>query len=169
MSIEPNQSARVSDEQLEIYQQAVARLKALEEEILVERDRATRSAQRVAQLEGQLGRVQELELMLAREREQTAQLKRQLAEADSATARVQELESALKTERERTAEMQETGIRWRKAWAGVCRNWRRLFRKNEKDSAQQAMQSSRAAEERESCPRAGGDSACRAPGCHATG
>ena len=104
-SIEPIQSARVSDEQLEIYQQAVARLKALEEELLVERDRATRSAQRVAQLEGQLGRAQELESMLAREREQTAQLKRQLAEADSATARVHELESALKTERERTAEM----------------------------------------------------------------
>ena len=74
-SIEPIQSARVSGEQAEIYRQAVARLKPLEEELLAERDRATRSAQRVAQLEGELGRVQEFESMLAGEREQTAQLK----------------------------------------------------------------------------------------------
>jgi len=105
VSFEPNQSARVSDEQLEIYQQAVARLKALEEEILIERDRATRSTQRVTELEEQLDRAQELESMLAREREQTAQLKRQLAATDSAVVRVQELESSLKTERERIAEM----------------------------------------------------------------
>ncbi|MCX5727635.1 MAG: response regulator [Nitrospirae bacterium] len=103
-SIEPIQSARVSDEQLEAYRQAVARLKPLEEELRVERDRVTHSTQRVAQLEGQLGNVKELESMLAREREQAAQLKKKLAEADSATALVQELESLLKTERERTAE-----------------------------------------------------------------
>jgi CheY-like chemotaxis protein len=103
-SIEPIQSARVSVEQLEIYRQAVARLKPLEEEIQVERDRAAHSNQRVAQLEGQLGSVKELESMLAREQEQTAQLKKKLAEADSATARVQELESLLKAERERTTE-----------------------------------------------------------------
>ena len=103
-SIEPIQSARMSDEQLETYRQAVARLKLLEEELRVERDRATHSTQRVVQLEGQLGSVKELESMLAGEREQTAQLKKKLAEADSATARVQELESALKIERERTAE-----------------------------------------------------------------
>ena len=103
-SIEAIQSARVSDEQLEAYRQAVARLKPLEEELRVERDRATHNAQRVTQLEGQLAGVKELESMLAREREQTAQLKKQLAEANSASARVQELESALKTERERTAE-----------------------------------------------------------------
>lgn len=103
-SIEPIQGARVSDEQLEIYRRAVARLKPLEEELLVERDRATRSAQRVAQLEGQVGRAQEFESILAGERERIALLKKQLAEADSVTARVHELESALKTERERTAE-----------------------------------------------------------------
>jgi len=103
-SIEPIQSARVSDEQLEIYRQAVARLKPLEEELRVERERATHSAQRVAQLEGQLDSVKELESMLAREREQATQLKKKLAEADSTTALVQELESALKTEREQTAE-----------------------------------------------------------------
>ena len=103
-SLEPIQSSRVSDTQLETDRQAVARLKPLEEELRVERDRATHSTQRVAQLEGQLGSVKELESMLARERERTAQLKMQLAEADSAIARVQELESALKTERERTDE-----------------------------------------------------------------
>ena len=103
-SIEPIQRASVSDEQMEIYRRAVARLKPLEEELLVERDRATRSAQRAAQLEGQVGRVQEFESILAGERERIAQLKKQLAETDSATARVHELESALKTERERTVE-----------------------------------------------------------------
>ena len=105
--IEPIENARVSDEQLETYRQAVARLKSLEEELRVERDRAIQSTQRVAQLEGQLGSVKELELMLAREREQTAQLKNKLAEADSTTAWVQELESALKTERKQTAEAKE--------------------------------------------------------------
>jgi len=100
VSNEPTQSAQVSDEQLATYQRAIARLKALEEELLVERDRATRSAQRVAQLEGEAGRSQELESMLAKEREQTAQLKVQLAEAESATARVQELERALQKERD---------------------------------------------------------------------
>lgn len=70
-SIEPVQSARVSDEQLESYRQGVARLKPLEEELRVERDRTIQSAQRVKQLEGQLGSVNELESMLAREREQT--------------------------------------------------------------------------------------------------
>ena len=103
-SIEPIQSARVSDEQLETYRQAVARLKLLEEELRVERDRATHSTQRVVQLEGQLGSVKEFESMLAGEREQAALLKKKLAEADSATARLHELESLLKTERERTAE-----------------------------------------------------------------
>lgn len=104
---EPNQpirNPRVSDEQLEIYQRAFARLKPLEEEVLVERDRATRSAQRVAQLEGELGHAQELELVLVKEREQIVQLKTQLADAENNIARVQELESALKTERDRTAE-----------------------------------------------------------------
>ncbi|MGH7217587.1 MAG: response regulator [Nitrospiraceae bacterium] len=102
-SNEPIQSARVSDEQLANYQRADARLKALEEELLVERDRATRSAQRAAQLEGEAGRSQELESMLAKEREQTAQLKLKLAEAESATVRVQELETALQKERNDSA------------------------------------------------------------------
>jgi CheY-like chemotaxis protein len=104
-SFEPIQSARVSDEQLEIYRQAVARLKTLEEELRVERDRATRSTQRVAQLEGQLGSFKELESMLAGERERIAQLKQQLAEVDSTTARVQELEAALQKEREDRAQL----------------------------------------------------------------
>jgi len=103
-SIEPIQSTRERDEQLEAYRQAAARLKPLEEELRIKQDRATYSTQQVAQLEGQLGGVKELDSMPAREREQTAQMKKQLAEADSATARVQELESLLKTERERTAE-----------------------------------------------------------------
>jgi CheY-like chemotaxis protein len=102
-SNEPVQNARVSDEQLANYQRAAARLKALEEELLVERDRATRSTQRVAQLEAESGRAQELELMLAKEREQTAQLKLQLAKAENATARVQELEMALQKERDDSA------------------------------------------------------------------
>ena len=103
-SNQPIQNARVSDEQLATYQRATARLKALEEELLIERDRATRSAQRVVQLEGELGHAQELEPMLAKEREQITQLKMQLAETERSVAQVQELESALKTERDRTAE-----------------------------------------------------------------
>jgi len=98
------QTARVSDEQLASYQRAAARLKAIEEELLVERDRATRSAQRVLQLEAESGRAQEFEMMLAKEREQTAQLKMKLAEADSATARIQELEKALQRERDKSAQ-----------------------------------------------------------------
>jgi CheY-like chemotaxis protein len=103
-SFEPIQSARVSNEQLEIYRQAVARSKTLEEELRVERDRATRSTQRVSQLEGQLGSVKEFESVLAGERERIARLKQQLAEVDSATARVQDLEAALAKEREGSAQ-----------------------------------------------------------------
>jgi DNA-binding response OmpR family regulator len=101
-SAEPSQSLRVTDEQIEIYRQAVARLKLLEEELRVERDRAMQSAQQVVQLEGQLGRVKDLESMLAGEREQTATLK---AETERAVARVEELESLLSVERERAAEV----------------------------------------------------------------
>jgi len=82
----------------------VARLKPLEEELRVERDRATHSTLQVAQLEGQSGTVKDLESMLAREREQTVQLKKKLAEADSVTVRVQELEAALQKEREGSAQ-----------------------------------------------------------------
>lgn len=103
-SIEPIQIARVSNEQFETHWPAVARLKPLEEDLSVERNRATRSTERVAQLEGQLGSVKELESMLAREREQTAQLKKKLAEADSVTARMRELEAALQKEREGSAQ-----------------------------------------------------------------
>jgi len=103
--IEPSQTLRVSDEQIEIYRQAVARLKLLEEELRVERDRGAQSTQRVVQLEGQLVRVKDLELILAGEREQTAQLKGKLAEAERTSARVEELESLLSLERERTTEV----------------------------------------------------------------
>jgi CheY-like chemotaxis protein len=104
-SVEPDQSLRVTDEQIEIYRQAVARLKPLEEELRVERDRVTQSTQRVVQLEGQLGRVKEFESILAGEREQIARLKEKLAEAERTNARVEELESLLNMERERMAEV----------------------------------------------------------------
>jgi CheY-like chemotaxis protein len=102
--VESSQNPQVSAEQLETYRRAVARVKALEEELLVERDRATRSAQRVTQLEGESGRTQELESMLTHEREQIAQLKVQLAEADSAAIRVRELEAELQKERDDSAQ-----------------------------------------------------------------
>ncbi len=92
-SAESNHRTRVSDEELETYRQTIARLAPLEDELRIERDRATTSTERVAQLEGQLGRVEELESMLAREREQVALLKKKLTAALSATARVEELES----------------------------------------------------------------------------
>ena len=95
-TVEPIHTARISDEQLDTYRQTAARLKPLEEELQVERDRSAQLTQRVAQLEGQSGNIKELESMLAREREQAAQLKKKLAEAEQATARVQELESELK-------------------------------------------------------------------------
>jgi len=113
-SFEPIQNAGVSNEQLEIYRQTVARLKSLEEELRVERDRATLSTQHVSQLEAQLGSVKELELMLAGEREQTAQLKQQLAEAkkqasvaESLGGRVQELEATLHAERQAATQLVE--------------------------------------------------------------
>jgi hypothetical protein len=92
-SIELDQSRRINDEQLDAYRQAVARLKPLEEELWVERNRAMHSAHRMVHPEGQLGRVTELESMLAGEQEQVARLKKELAEARRATARVEELES----------------------------------------------------------------------------
>ena len=100
----PIQSSRVSDTQLETDRQAVARLKPLEEELRVERDRATQSTQRVAQLEGQMGSVKELESMLARERERTVEAKKQASVAESLGGRVQELEAALQKEREGRAQ-----------------------------------------------------------------
>ena len=102
--IEPTSGARGRDEEMEIYRKAAARVKPLEEELLVERDRATRSAQRVTQLEGQLGSVKELESMLEREREQVAQLKTQLAEAGAVASQVQELEATLQKERQNSAQ-----------------------------------------------------------------
>jgi DNA-binding response OmpR family regulator len=136
-SIEPIQQARVSDEQLETYRQAAARLKPLEEELRVERDRATQSTQRVAQLEGQLGGVRELESMLTREREQAALLKKKLAEADSAMARVQELESALKTEREQTAEAKRQASA-AESLGGRVQELEAAVKKEREGSAQQA-------------------------------
>ena len=106
-SIEPIQNTRVNNEELEVYRQAVARLKSLEEDLRVERDRATSSTQRVSQLEGQLGSVKELESMLTGERERTAQLKQQLAEVESTTARVQELEATLHAERQAATQLVE--------------------------------------------------------------
>jgi CheY-like chemotaxis protein len=114
-SIEPIQRAGVSDEQLESYRQAVARLKPLEEELRVERERSTDSAQRVAQLEGQLDSVKELEAMLAREREQTAEAKKQASVAESLGGRVQELEAALHAERQAATQLVEQMIAMEKA------------------------------------------------------
>jgi DNA-binding response OmpR family regulator len=136
-SNQPIQNARVSDEQLATYQRATARLKALEEELLVERDRATRSAQRVVQLEGELGHAQELEPMLAKEREQITQLKMQLAETERSVAQVQELESALKTERDRTAEAKNQAS-LAKSLGERVRELEMALQKERDDRAQQA-------------------------------
>ncbi|MFI5224934.1 MAG: response regulator, partial [Nitrospirales bacterium] len=136
-SNQPIQNARVSDEQLATYQRATARLKALEEELLVERDRATRSAQRVVQLEGELGHAQELEPMLAKEREQITQLKMQLAETERSVAQVRELESALKTERDRTAEAKNQAS-LAKSLGERVRELEMALQKERDDRAQQA-------------------------------
>jgi CheY-like chemotaxis protein len=136
-SIDQNQTARVSDEQLEIYRQAVARLKPLEEEILVERDRATRGSQRVAELEQQLGRAQEIELMLAGERERIAQLKKELEATDGIAAQVQELKSALKAERDRVAEFTNQAS-LAESLGGQVRELEAALRKERENTAQQA-------------------------------
>ncbi len=137
-SVEPIQTARVSDEQLETYRQGAVRLNSLEEELRVERDRTTQSTQRVTQLEGQLGSVKELESMLVREREQTAQLKVKLADADSVTARVQELEVLLKTERERTAEAEKLASKVENL-GGRVQELEAALQKEREGSAQQAQ------------------------------
>jgi hypothetical protein len=51
-SIELDQSRRMNEEHLDVYRQAVAQLKALEEEPLLERNLALDSAHCVVQLEG---------------------------------------------------------------------------------------------------------------------
>jgi len=137
-SDEPIQRVRVSDEQLATYRQAVARLTPLEEELRVERDRATHSAQRVSQLEGQLGSsVKELELILTRERAQAAQLMKKRADADRAVARVQELESLLKTERERTVEAKKQASE-AESLGGLAQELETALQKEREGSAQQA-------------------------------
>ena len=103
-SIKPTHSVQVSEGEVEFYRQGFARVKPLEEELSLERERTAHGAQRIAELEGQVRRVQELESALAMERGQIAELKKQLRDADSAIARVHELELELKTERERTFE-----------------------------------------------------------------
>ncbi|THJ23357.1 MAG: hypothetical protein CAF45_008155 [Nitrospira sp. CG24E] len=92
-SIESNRSARMSDEDVEVYRRSIAGLVPIVEELRVERDRAMRSTERVAQLEKELGRVGELESMLVEEREQVALLKKKLTEVFSAADRVEKLES----------------------------------------------------------------------------
>ena len=113
-STESIQGSRVSVEQLEVYRRAADRLKPLEEELSVERDRATHSAQRVAQLEAQLGRVTELEAMLASERERAAEFKDKAALAESLSKRVQELESALRKEQQDSAQQATQLVELRK-------------------------------------------------------
>ena len=138
--IEPIHGSSGSGDELETRRQAVTQVKSLEEELRIERGRVAYSAQRVVQLEEQLGSVKELESMLAREREQTAQLKKQVAElesllevergqtveakmqasvAENLGGRVRELEAALQAERqaakqlvEQMTEMEETATRY---------------------------------------------------------
>ncbi|MDH4186597.1 MAG: response regulator [Nitrospira sp.] len=104
VAIEAATNASVNGEQLETYRLAAARVKPLEDELQVARDRVLQMTQYVAQLEGQVSSVKDLESMMMREREQSAMLKQKVADADRTMAMVQELESAMKKEREERAQ-----------------------------------------------------------------
>ena len=114
-SIAPIQSARVSEEQLEIYRQAVARLKPLEEELRVERERTAEAKKQASVAESLGGRVRELETALQKEREGSAQQATRLAELQKNASRVQELEATLLTERHAATQLVEQMIAMEKA------------------------------------------------------
>ena len=111
-SNEPIQSARVSDEQLASLPAGSCAIEAARRRTLVERDRATHSTQRVAQLEGQLAERQRTRVDVGK----GAGADRPAEECNwqrptVLPLRVQELEiGTSETERDRTAERQEAGI-----------------------------------------------------------
>jgi len=116
------QVTRVGDEQLEVYRQAAAKLKQVEEELQRERLQSAQLTQRVAQFESQsveqatqakkaalelaamTQRAKELENLLKQEREQFAQSKKQAADLQSLAVRAQELEGVLLKERAQAAQ-----------------------------------------------------------------
>ena len=111
-SVQPAQAGaaqvtRVADEQSEVYRQAAAKLKQVEEELQRERLQSAQLTQRVAQLESQSGRVKELEGMVVSEREQAAQGKKAALELAAMTQRAKELENLLKQEREQFAQIKK--------------------------------------------------------------
>lgn len=101
------QGMRVADEQLEVYRQAAAKLKQVEDELQKERQHSVQLTQRVAQFESQSGRVRELEEMVASEREQAAQAKKAASELAAMTQRAKELENLVTQEREQVAQIKK--------------------------------------------------------------
>lgn len=111
---------RITEEQLETYKQAVARLKELDAQLRAERSQSEGLKARVAELEAlaersrelevqldaerrrasessdHLSRAQALESELVQERDQVASLKAQLARSQDAQSKVSELETALR-------------------------------------------------------------------------
>jgi CheY-like chemotaxis protein len=101
------QGARLTNEQVEVYRQAAAKLKQLEDELQKERQHAAQLTQRIAQLENQSGRVKELEGMIASEREQAALAKKAASDLVAMTQRAKELENLLRQEREQAVQLKK--------------------------------------------------------------
>src|SRR5207244_1083032 len=78
---------RVTEEQLQVFRQAVSRMTELEELLTAERKRSAELAQRCTDLEHLAARVKEAEAALDCERESSAQLVEWLTEREKAAAR----------------------------------------------------------------------------------
>src|SRR5437867_6690237 len=110
---------RVTEEQLQVFRQAVSRMTELEELLAAEREKSAQLAQRCTKTEEQLqasrqavSRMTELEELLAAEREKSAELaqrctktEEQLQASRQAVSRMTELEELLTAERKRSAEL----------------------------------------------------------------
>lgn len=97
----------VIEGQNEKYQQALAKLKQVEEDLQKERQHSAKLAQRIGQIEGQLSRINELESMLETERKRSEQAEKTTSDLFSMTQRVQELDEHLKQERGQLEEVKK--------------------------------------------------------------
>lgn len=156
VTAEPWAGPRITEEQLETYQQAAARLQEMEAQLGAERDRADGLARRVSELEAVAGRAQELECAMESERQrvaelsslseraalleaallqeqqQVAALRVEVASGEQVQAQVKELQSALEAERAAAHQYREQLTDFQKATAQV-------------DALEAALQAERAA------------------------
>ena len=105
---------RVTEEQLQVFRQAVSRMTELEELLAAEREKSAQLAQRCTKTEEQfqasrqaVSRMTELEELLTAERKRSAELAQRCTDLEHLAARVKEAEAALDCERESSAQLVE--------------------------------------------------------------